>query len=281
MSNYEIATGSYPIRYNRVIRAEEEITAEELEIIRGIFAAADNDWQNGKDKDKLTGDVYVGTKSTSDKVTDEERDLSNSISFRKFKDEYINSEAWDRNFEGNDRGEWLKIVDCDNDGTADYAFLTEYHLDEVTGTYTKSGETKYEYEVLDVEDWDVVDYVDEVEVGTVVLTTEIDNKVTIKKAEILTDKIQTVSFRDDTVTTVGGETKKQSEINNDTRMDETITNMDDGVEYNMYLDRFGHIRAYELAAGTKYALLTELYYDRFNNSQYVKNSDLIDRKSVV
>ncbi|MDE7010937.1 MAG: hypothetical protein K2O93_06960, partial [Oscillospiraceae bacterium] len=35
------------------------------------------------------------------------------------------------------------------------------------------------------------------------------------------------------------------------------------------------IRAYELAAGTKYALLTELYYDRFNNSQYVKNKDLI------
>ena len=275
VSDYEIANNKYPIRYNRVIRAEEEITAEEMNILQGIFAAADNDPENGKDKDKLTGDVYVGTKSTSDKVTDEERDLSNSISFRKFKDEYINSEAWDRNFEGNDRGEWLKIVDCDNDGTADYAFLTEYHLDEVTGTYTKSGETKYEYEVLDVEDWDVVDYVDEVEVGTVVLTTEIDNKVTIKKAEILTDKIQTVSFRDETVTTVGGETKKQSEINNDTRMDETITNMDDGVEYNMYLDRFGHIRAYELAAGTKYALLTELYYDRFNNSQYVTNHDLI------
>ncbi len=38
--------------------------------------------------------------------------------------------------------------------------------------------------------------------------------------------------------------------------------MSETVNYRMYLDAFGRIRAYEPVDGTKYALITELYYGK-------------------
>ena len=52
----DIPAGNYPVSYNRIIRAEEEITAEEMNILQGIFAAADNDPVNGKDS--FIGDSF-------------------------------------------------------------------------------------------------------------------------------------------------------------------------------------------------------------------------------
>ena len=57
-------------------------------------------------------------------------------------------------------------------------------------------------------------------------------------------------------------------------MDEIITNMDEGVKYNMYLDKYGFVRAYELADGNQYGLLTELYAGTYKNGRFVKNTDL-------
>ena len=223
-------TAHYPVRYNRVIRAEDEITAKELEIIRGIFAAADNDIDNGLDRDKVIGDVFVGTKSTNSQ-TDEERDVSNSISYRKFVDEYINSEAWDQDIESSKNGQWLKVVDNDGDGIAEYAFLTQYYLDEAVGSYTKSGETILEFNSLDVEDRKddgaVIDIAEGIAVGDVVLYTDIDNRVTMTKAESVKAKIKTVNFKDETCTTTDDVTYNQSGIANKTDMDELVVNMDD------------------------------------------------------
>ena len=40
------------------------------------------------------------------------------------------SSIWDQDIRSSKNGEWLKIVDNDGDGIAEYVFLTEYTLDK-------------------------------------------------------------------------------------------------------------------------------------------------------
>ena len=76
--------------------------------------------------------------------------------------------------------------------------------------------------------------------------------------------IKAVNFKDEEITTTDGTVYGQSDIYNDTVMDDSITAMDEQVEYNMYLDKFGFVRAYKLAQGSQYGLLTEMYPSRVN-----------------
>ncbi|MDE7011554.1 MAG: hypothetical protein K2O93_10100, partial [Oscillospiraceae bacterium] len=283
-TDYEKVTGynSYytgGVTYTKIIRANDKIPADDLKVIEGIFAAADNEDDDvALDKNRVTGDVYIGTKSTGDEENKKERDISNDISFRKFKAEYINSEIWDQDIRSSKNGEWLKIVDNDNDGKAEYAFLTEYWLDKAVSSYTKSGNTILEYRYLDVEEREgddgIIVYEDEIAVGDIVLYTDIDNKIIIKKADTTKATINSVSFKDETATATDGTVYKQSGIYNKTRLDELLTTMDENVEYNLYFDAYGYVRAYEPAEGTKYGLVTELYYSRGQNGQYVTNARL-------
>ena len=61
-------------------------------------------------------------------------------------------------------------------------------------------------------------------------------------------------------------------------MDQIILNMNDKTEYIMYKDRFGFVRAYELAGGTQYALLTEMYPTGTQNWNYVKTTGAMVRR---
>ena len=256
------------LSFEKVIRAETEISQEQLNIIKGIFAMAD-DTDNSEG---VTGEVYVGTRST-DKQDNRYDDLSDTISYRTFYRDYINSEDFGINWDESENGEWVKIIDNNADGKADYAFKTHYYLDKVISSYTKSGEDVLEYYFLDLDDYDVI-YDAEVAVNDIVLYTLIDNQAIVEKPEMVSDQIKAISFKDVTVTTDSDNTYGQSGIFNKTKMDEVITNMDEDVDYNMYLDKYGYIRAYELAAGTKYALLSELYYGYYQNGRYVTNNDL-------
>ena len=50
--------------------------------------------------------------------------------------------------------------------------------------------------------------------------------------------------------------------------------MSENVNYRMYLDAFGRIRAYEPVDGNQYALITEMYYGNYRNNRYVLNDIL-------
>ena len=50
--------------------------------------------------------------------------------------------------------------------------------------------------------------------------------------------------------------------------------MSENVNYRMYLDAFGRIRAYEPVDGNRYALITEMYYGNYRNNRYVLNDVL-------
>ena len=265
--NYSVTAG-YPKTYKMVFRANEKISENDLKVIKGIFGMADD----GVNKDyELRGAVWVGSNSN---LHNKDYDLTDTISYNAFKDQYINAQE-KGNWDAANDGEWVKIVDNDGDNKAEYAFKTTFTLDKVVSTYSKSGTEYNEFYALDVTD-DGVDarYMNDVAVGDIVLHTTIDGQALIWKAETDEDSVKLVSHKDRSITTLGDVTYKQSEITNVTRLDDDVTTVDDSVNYRFYKDAFGRVRAFEPVDGNKYALLTEMYFNGGQNDRYIYNRDL-------
>ncbi len=248
------------------IRPDNLINTIDQDIMEEIFYSADRlgdntDGTNTILQNYAIGEVYVGTTSM--------KDYSDTMSWKSFKTEYFNDTKTSRRFTSAENGESLRVIDNNNDGTAEYVLKIKYTMDQVTGTYKDAPElngfrvaAKYKDNNLSMDG--------EFTVGDVVVYTVIDNKLTMWPAEVMTDSIKTKTFKNITVTTEGGEVKGQSGIENLTGMDQLIMNMNDKTQYNMYLDRFGFVRAYALAQGSKYALLTEMYPGSNQNHNYVQ-----------
>ncbi len=249
------------------IRPDNLINTKDQAIMEEIFYDADRLGNNVDNtgssvtQNYAIGEVYVGTTSM--------KDYSDDMSWKSFKTEYFNDTKTSRRFTSAENGESLRVIDNNNDGTAEYVLKIKYTMDQVTGTYKDAPElngfrvaAKYKDNNLSMDG--------EFTVGDVVVYTVIDNKLTMWPAEVLTDSIKTKTFKNITVTTEGGEVKGQSGIENLTGMDQLIMNMNDKTQYNMYLDRFGFVRAYALAQGSKYALLTEMYPSSNQNHNYVQ-----------
>ena len=270
--DYEYATGyGYPVEYVKVFRVEDEVKDNDLSVIRGIFGMADDEdattWN-------VTGSIYVGTSSRDYDIRwyYGTNDKSDTMSYKAFRDEYIN-DVVDKKWDTSDDGEWVKIIDNNGDGIADYAFRTDFTLDKAVSTYTNNDKSTLRYYGLDIIKSDyTARYMNTVAEGDIVLWTAIDDQALIWKAETAEDeitKINDIYSRKVTATTKGGTTYSQSEIDNASRLDQRIDQMDETVNYRMYLDAFGRIRAYEPVDGTKYALITEMYYGNLRNGRYV------------
>jgi hypothetical protein len=274
-AKYSYADGA-KITYEKVFRADDLVKDNDLKVIKGIFGMADDDegttWG-------VQGSVFVGTNSKD--VTDlytgyyYEGDKSNTMSFSAFKDEYIDTEL-ENNWDTANNGEWVKVIDNNGDGVADYAFKTTFTLDKAVDTYTKNDESTLRYYALDLINGDVTGrYMNTVAEGDVVLHTTIDDQAIIWKADSVEDTITNINDiykRSITATTSSGDVYSQSEIDNATRMDQLISQMSENVTYRMYLDAFGRIRAYE--DDGVYALITEMYYGNYRNNRYVLNDVL-------
>ena len=261
------------LEIDRVIPAGNVITVQDYNNMRWIFATS-----NGlkDDEDKTTngweyGKVFVKTQTKDD--------ISDEISFKTFVKDYLEVVDNDQNWDNSDNGEWVKFVDNNGDGKAEYAFLTTFWLDKAVSSYKKSGETHLIYNFLDEDDDDYsINWLyEDRALGDVVLCTLIDGVAHVQKAEMDTDVIRKVNYKDkdydnaETVTTDGGEIYEQSGIENITFLPGQIVDMAEKTEYNMYFDAFGYLRAYEETAGKQYALVTEAYYTNHNNSAFVQN----------
>ena len=265
--------GYYWYNYDRAIKAGDPISHEDMANIREIFTESNGVW--GYDEDQtLPGDnigqVFVRTQT--------KEDISDKISYKQFVAEYINDEAWEISWDESVNGQWVKIVDYNNDGVVDYAFLTGSTLDKAMGVYKNSAKDEVMgYRSL-IDDPDLtgytVRYLDEVEVGDVILYTIIDNQALVELAKVEEAKINNVNYKDVTVTAEDGTVYEQSYIVNATTMQENILRMAADENYNLYLDHFGYVRAYELTAGTKYALLTEIYATNSQDGHLIKNHPL-------
>ena len=263
---------NYPVRYTKIIWAGKDITSTDLLVLESIFGTADNKNNNVQNSKKITGDVFVGTKSTNNDATDEERDLSNTISYKKFVDEYIISNTAADNWGVTWNGWWTKFVDNNGDGAAEYAFRTNYALEKALYSYTdRDGNTYIEYNDFDDEN-DAVVYLDGYTpaVGDKVLACYIDGQWLVEPAKSETVTVSSYSWRNDEITT-DKDTYGQSGVDNLTDMLQLISTMDDKVEYVVYFDHFGYVRAYELPGSTKYALITEMYYTNGQQGNLVDN----------
>ena len=250
----------------RTIKPETEFEDEDKEIMKDIFYSADR--KVAYDDDTLIarftlGEVYVGTTSL--------KDYSDTLSWKEFRTQYILEDL--RDFDKTTNGNYLKLVDNNNDGIVEYALRTDYVLDQVVSVTTKDNKDTYYYETLKDDDDVVTPDGGEVKfaLNDVIIYAPIDGK---NYAEVVTPvnaTVKAVNFKDEEITTTDDSVYGQSDIYNDTVMDDSITAMDEQVEYNMYLDKFGFVRAYKLAQGSQYGLLTEMYPSRNFNGAYVNN----------
>ena len=212
--------------------------------------------------------MYVGTRSNNSNDTD----WSDELSYAAWTERFINDVTYDISWSESWNGDWVKFVDNDNDGAAEYAFKTVYNLEEALYTYVdRDDNVIMEFNTFDDENW-AVRYLDGYapSVGDKVLAALIDNQWLVEPASNETVTVSSYSWRNDEITTDKG-TYGQSGITNNTDMLELISTMDDKVEYVVYFDHFGYVRAYELPGGTKYALVTEMYYTNGNQGNLVQN----------
>ena len=209
------------------------------------------------------GEVYAGTSSTLDR--------SDVMSWPQFVEEFLDGQNTNE-YEDVVNGNSLRIVDNNGDGKAEYVLRVDYTQDKAIGErrdvlqFNKLVISKYEDNNLAM--------MDEIAVGDVINYTIIDGKLTVYKADMITDTIRNKNFKNVTVdATDEGETHGQSEIDVYTNMETNIMLMAEKTSYNIYFDEFGYIRSYELAQGTQYALLTEMYTTGTQNWNYINTTD--------
>ena len=236
----------YQYAYKKVIPAEEALNWVDLAVIKGIFTVADN----ANKTLGIDGSVWVGTKSG------DADDLSDSIGYATFEKEYVKErvEAITEVTNGN----WLQVVDNNADGAAEYVLLTNYDLDKVVNSAAKNDTATYYFRGLDIDVY-APTYLDGYTpaVGDIVHYARIDGKAQMHKAATGKAAFKAVSYKDETATDTNGKVWEQSYNGNYTDLPEWIVNVDENVEYGLYLDDYGYIRAYDNK--TTYALVTEIY----------------------
>ncbi|MDE6933468.1 MAG: S-layer homology domain-containing protein, partial [Oscillospiraceae bacterium] len=254
------------------ITKDYTINKTDLEIMEGIFDTADYLDSTVDTKQGLVfGEVYAGTSSLLDR--------SDVMSWNEFVEEFLDGQNTNE-YEDVENGNSLRIVDNNGDGKAEYVLRVDYTQDKAIGErrdvlqFNKLVISKYEDNNLAM--------MDEIAVGDVINYTIIDGKLTVYKADMITDTIHNKNFKNVTVdATDEGETHGQSEIDVYTNMETNIMLMAEKTSYNIYFDEFGYIRSYELAQGTQYALLTEMYTTGTNNWNYVSNADWIAEVKIA
>ncbi len=247
---------------------EATINQIDLDIMREIFYTADRVGNNGGTADWLrnyaVGEVYVGTTSM--------QDYSDTMSWKEFCDKYFVDDVNSRRFEQCEIGNSLRVIDNNGDGVAEYVLRIDYTQDKIVGAF-KSQPAGYSVSIGNFEGNLLYNPdADKIEQGTVINYVKIDKKLYVWPAPVVSNEsVTNKNFQKITVT-VADEVYNQSGIENQTRLDDNIMLMAQNTKYNMYMDVYGNnIRSYELAQGSKYALLTEMYPTGNYNGNFVQN----------
>ena len=277
--------GAGNLSFEKSIRPGNAITEDDLTIIKAIFNDADlvND---GNRDNYIVGEVYVGTQSTTD--------ISDEISYRAFYNEYIDEVGDNAEVDGAGNGEWLKVIDNDGDGEADYVFRVDFAM-SVINRISKSG--VYTLEALDnvdevsfatttIDSGDMVT-ADELAEGDVVIYTLIDGVYYVDLAETVTETIDARGINSKTETiTCDGTDYVQSHIGytDQTNYMWDVTDAHTEVTYDLYLDHFGYVRLLIESDWDSFMLLTDGWYesDRRNDDfkAYYWNVDAAEETEI-
>ena len=242
-----------------VFSKNTQISKFDINRMESIFDLADK-----KDDDFIDGEVYVGTQSNTD--------ISDTLSFEEFLDKYIDTDENAIQVEDNENGNWLKVIDNDGDGKADYVLQTIYTAAAVEDI---NRDDEIELDVLDRlfsdgdelnqldEDIDIVT-ADELSEGDIVYYAVIDGNAQTYKAEVVTAEIDKVNRNTLTATTTDGDEYVQSGVHNHIQDEvymDGVKGLEGKVSYDLYLDKFGYLVAYAYTATSgDFALLTDGWF---------------------
>ena len=245
----------------RTIQPGKLITKTDRAIMEDIFDTASR-LVDGTKVFEL-GEVYAGTSQTDDK--------SDDMSWAAFQKEYFIVDENSLLFTTCAIGNSLRVIDNNGDGYAEYVLRIDYTQDKIVGTL-KNAPVCNSVAFSSYDEAHLYNPENVADNGTVVNYVDIDKKLYVWPAAVVTDSITNKNFQKITVTTASGDEYNQSGIRNMTKLDENIMLMNQNTPYNMYMDVYGNnIRSYELAQGGKYALLTEMYPTTDRNSNYVQD----------
>ncbi len=269
--DYLKSVGGSEYKFTKSIKAGNEITPADLQIIKGIFNWADGSDNNDSDaeaeiNDGIKGSVYVGANSQSS--TNRNKNLAVEMTFNKFKAEYIDGTY--TTISSSDNGEWLKTIDNNGDGVADYVFRTDFVMSVIEDYNTKTETYHVEFDAAsggkdrkanDTIKKSAVVTEDELKVGDVVLYTWIDGKCYVSHPEVDTTAIDKkgIDYKNKTIT-CGDTTYDWSGIEQEAyHYYHDVSEANVQVNYNLYKDHFGYVRLF--AEATKgFVLLTDGFY---------------------
>ena len=276
--------GNAYLYYAKTIADEDTFAKSSLDyaLMKFIFNNADYEDDNVDDDDDgetYVGAVYVGTQSTDD--------ISDEISFSRFLSTYTESSEGGAEIEKNERGNYLRVIDNDGDGYADYVLKTEYTMAVITDISDKGeltisviGEKGDLIDNVGNDDYPLVTD-DELEEDDVIVYAFIDTVYYVNLAEVVTVTVEDIDYADDILTADDGTEYNQSAI----EIDETefadaildrdvlydITDAEEDMEYDLYLDNYGNVRALMLSdASSGYGLLTDAYYGTNGRTETVE-----------
>ena len=202
-----------------------------------------------------------------------EEDEINYDSWKGFSNKYLTNDnkIATADVTASDNGEWLKVIDNDNDGVADVVLLTEFVMSAIdrissSGTYYLSNlEERVDAAAFDDEeiDEDDIKTEDELAVGDVVIYTLIDGNYYVDLAEIATETVDKKGINSKTETmTCDGVDYIQSHIGYTTETYyHDVTDAHTEVTYDLYLDHFGYVRLFIESDYDTFMLLTDGWYE--------------------
>ena len=212
---------------------------------------------------------------------DYQLDEVNYENWKGFSNKYLvnNDEIATYTVEDSENGEWLKVIDNDGDGVADYVLKTEFVM-SVINRISKSGDytlaawaatdepESFTYEVIDEDD---IITEDELAEDDVVIYTLIDGNYYMNIAEKVTETVDKKGINKKTETmTCGGTDYVQSHIGyGDAGIYESsVRDAHTEYTYDLYLDYFGYVRLFVESDYSAFMLLTDGYYetDRHNEA---------------
>ena len=278
-----VDTPMYRWTYEAAFTPGSVIGSDHQTNIKLIFDKADRFTEVDVNRDGYTyGEVYVGTSSL--------KDVSDTMSYTQFVETYINQDT-ETGVSGNEKGNWLKVVDNDADGIADYILKVVYTTAQVETVKDDTVTLDVAARSTRINDGDEINQLtsqkvvsdDELAVNDVVYYALIDGKAQTYKATPVTAKINSVD-RNNHVATADDEAKYEESgvhehiYNPDYVRD--VREMAGGVSYDMYLGRGDYLLAFVKTAATSFTLITDGYYNSSRNGDEYAVKAYIDGKQV-
>ena len=253
-----------------VLKPKSEVSRVDLKWMEYIFA--DGDLSDAYE----VGEIYVNTQSTKDISDDPD------YYYEKFVETFLTYDDNKTTIDGNEKGNWLKVIDNDADGKADYVLKVIYtgaqveriKNDKITldvknhalASHDRLSDGVRDHEVNTLTSQTVVNMSDEaLEEGDVVYYAIIDGVARAYKAEMVTATIDKINRNTKSTTTTDGDEYFESAVCNhilDPEYMDEVTDLVGKVSFDLYFDRGGWLLTFIKSNGAgDFKLITDGWFN--------------------